>query len=177
MADATDSKSGALKSVRVQVPPSAHRRNPVKSTFTGLSFAVSDAFYPLIYPLQAFYHLFLGRIYATPPFRRLHSAPPDPSSRCSSLSRSRSGRRPCGPPFLGAPVRLPGAPLCPRWGPAAPSAGAPHPVLRPGPARFGSSADPHGLHAIARPSPRLSAHSRWPKRGQLRCFWHAAKKP
>lgn len=29
MADAADSKSVALKSVRVQVPPSAHIRNPV----------------------------------------------------------------------------------------------------------------------------------------------------
>ena len=35
MADAADSKSVALKSVRVQVPPSALERTPVKSTFTG----------------------------------------------------------------------------------------------------------------------------------------------
>ena len=36
MADAADSKSVALKSVRVQVPPPARKEPPVKSTFTGI---------------------------------------------------------------------------------------------------------------------------------------------
>ncbi len=39
---------------------------------------------------------------------------------------------------------------CPRWGPAAPSAGASHPVLRPGPAHFGTLADPRGRPAPLR---------------------------
>lgn len=58
MADAADSKSVALKSVRVQVPPSAHIRNPVESSSTGFSIALFWVLYPLIYPLQTFYHSF-----------------------------------------------------------------------------------------------------------------------
>ena len=65
-----------------------------------------------------------------------------------SLRRLRHGRT-GGPRFLGAPIRLPGVPLWSRWGPGAPSAPAAHPVFRPGPAHFGSSADPSALPVLA----------------------------
>ena len=68
-----------------------------------------------------------------------------------SLAR-RPRWRPRGPRFLGAPIRLPGAPRCPPWGPAAPSAGAAHPVFRPGPAHFGTLADPRHRPAPLRGS-------------------------
>ena len=58
MADAADSKSVALKSVRVQVPPSAHRRIPAESSSAGILITLFDPIYPLIYPLQAFNHPF-----------------------------------------------------------------------------------------------------------------------
>ena len=51
-------------------------------------------------------------------------------------------------PLSAFPVRR----ACPRWGPAAPSAGASHPVLRPGPAHFGTLADPRGRPAPLRGS-------------------------
>jgi len=57
---------------------------------------------------------------------------------------------PCGPPFLGAPIRLPCVTIYLPWGPGAPSAGLSHPVFRPGPAHFGSSADPHELFHLNR---------------------------
>ena len=101
----------------------------------------------------------LGRIFATSPFGRgLTSLRQISSSRCSSLSRPRSGRRPCGPLFLGAPLRALCAAHC-RVG-----APLPLPLVRlmsctAGSCSFGSSADLPGLPAIARPSPRLWAHS------------------
>ena len=56
MADAADSKSVALKSVRVQVPPSAHGKIPVKSTFTGIFYAFFQPFYPYF----TLYRLFIS---------------------------------------------------------------------------------------------------------------------
>ena len=45
---------------------------------------------------------------------------------------------------------------------------------RPGPAHFGSSADPPALPAITRPSPRLWPH-RLAQTRQLQCSWYTAK--
>ena len=73
-----------------------------------------------------------------------------PSWRRLSYPAVRPGSR-RGPRFLGAPLRLPGAPRKPPWGPGAPSASSAHPVLRPGPAHFGSSADPRLLRAFSPP--------------------------
>ena len=117
----------------------------------------------------------LGRIFATSPFGRgLTSLRQISSSRCSSLSRPRSGRRPCGPLFLGAPLRALSVrrivalgPRCPfrlcascraRLGPAPSVARLFRPVCLTSPAPL------PGCGRIA-----------WPKRGQLRPSWPTAK--
>ena len=66
----SDSKSGALKSVRVQVPPSALERTPVKSTFTGDLTTQNQGFDPNFDPnwrhndaKYSFYFMMHGPLY------------------------------------------------------------------------------------------------------------------